>query len=245
VRRDTFRKEVVAARRIPYASLLLALAAVLIYVVPGTARWFEYDRAMLAQGQAWRVVSCHWAHFTSQHLLWDVVVFFGLAAFCERRSRTALLAAIALAAVVIPAAVWCWQPELLTYRGLSGIDSAVFALLGVGILSDSLRERRWRGAAVVGLAAAGFIGKIIFEMLVGGTVFVESSAAFVPVPLAHLVGAACGAVIGLAALQVERTFARPAYRPAARRAGDPIGRMSGRIGTSGAAPSEGPRLGSL
>jgi hypothetical protein len=43
----------------------------------------------------------------------------------------------------------------------------------------------------IALVVAGFTGKIAFELVTGAALFVDSSS-FVPVPLAHAVGGACG-----------------------------------------------------
>jgi hypothetical protein len=46
-------------------------------------------------------------------------------------------------------------------------------------------------ALAIVVAVAGFVGKVVFELATGATLFADSSA-FVPVPLAHVVGGACG-----------------------------------------------------
>jgi hypothetical protein len=46
--------------------------------------------------------------------------------------------------------------------------------------------------------AAGFAAKVAFEMVTGGTLFVDSTAAgMTPVPLAHIVGGLVGLACGL------------------------------------------------
>jgi hypothetical protein len=66
------------------------------------------------------------------------------------------------------------------YRGLSGIDSALFALL-------LWQERRSRLAI---LCAVAFAAKIAFEVFAGATVFVARMGTdVVPVPIAHVAGA--------------------------------------------------------
>jgi rhomboid family GlyGly-CTERM serine protease len=186
---------------IPFVTLLLSAAAGAAWLIPGAASGLQYDRAALAAGQWWRIFTCHWTHFSLDHLLWDVAMFALLGALCERRSRAALLVCILLSAAMIPAMGWIFMPRMQTYRGLSGIDSALFALLAFDLL---LREIRTGGRSGIVLAIGGllvlFIAKIGVEIIYGRTTFVDSSAAcMIPAPQAHLVGAVAGlACAGLA-----------------------------------------------
>ena len=138
-------------------------------------------------GAAWRIATCHFTHFTFEQLVWDALVFLTLGFACARRNGGAFQATLLASIVVVPIAVLAFAPEVTTYRGLSGIDSALFALL------LTLESRR---NGLVALCAAGFALKLIFEMTTGATVFV-SGAAFAPVPVAHVAGAVIGLTIGI------------------------------------------------
>ena len=179
-------------------TLLLVAAAVVIEVLPGAAGVLEYDRAALGRGEWWRVLTCHWTHFSVDHFLWDVAVLGLLGALCEERSRRRVVACVVGAAVGIPAAVWVALPGMARYRGLSGIDAALFALLAVLIGREGVRAREWRWAGFAAAGMAAFAAKMGFELVRGSTVFVAGGeAAMIPVPLAHLVGAAMGVAVGL------------------------------------------------
>jgi rhomboid family GlyGly-CTERM serine protease len=135
------------------------------------------------------MVTCHWTHWSLDHLAWDVAVFASLTCACACRCPRRLAPALALSVFAIPAAVFVFQPELATYRGLSGIDSALLMLL----LIDAMKQKR--GASVICAALlAAFIAKLLYEQVTGTATFVDAGrAGFVPVPLAHLVGAVAGA----------------------------------------------------
>ncbi|MFH1528704.1 MAG: rhombosortase [Bacteroidota bacterium] len=115
-----------AVRRLPSVALLLAGAAAAIYANSDLTVWLQYDRAAIASGELWRLVTCHWTHWSVDHLLWDAVVFGFLAVLCERDGRLRLVACLLVAATLIPIGLWWSHPQMLTYRGLSGIDSALF-----------------------------------------------------------------------------------------------------------------------
>ena len=200
-----------AAGRIPCAPLLLSLAAVVIFAIPGAGEALQFDRSRLLDG--WRWLTCHWTHGSYSHLAWDVLVFAALASFCERVSRRRFWVCLGLAVVAIPVSIWLILPSLATYRGLSGLDSALFALAAGELLRSSIHRERWIVAFGGTAFLLLFLGKIGFEMATESTIFVDSAAAgLVPVPLAHAVGA----LIGLICAWAE-PFQRSAMTPALRR----------------------------
>ena len=183
------------ARHLPGASLLIALFTVAIWWFAPISDHLQYDRSAIAAGQLWRIVTCHLTHWSLDHLFWDLAAFIVLGAICELNSRVRFLTCVALSAVLIPLATWIVMPELATYRGLSGIDSAVFALVAVTLLRDATANKDWACSLTVGTICIGFVAKIVFEVITGGTLFVDSAAAqMIPVPLAHVVGAIVGAI---------------------------------------------------
>jgi rhomboid family GlyGly-CTERM serine protease len=183
-----------ATRHLPGTSFALSLLAILGFFAPGAGAALEYDRAALAAGQLWRLLSCHWTHWSAEHLVWDLLAFALLATACERLDRRRFLAGVLLSALLIPLATWCLMPHLASYRGLSGIDSALFALLSVALLREvsATSIRAAAAGALLALAA-----KIAYELLTGSTVFVHTDGtAVVAVPLAHVIGAMVGAAVG-------------------------------------------------
>jgi rhomboid family GlyGly-CTERM serine protease len=183
----------------PWASLLLALPAVLLYLTPELTAWATFDRTAISGGELWRVITGHWTHWSGEHLGWDLLVFAVVGGALELRGRRRVfLLCTVLSALLISGAVWVLRPEMVEYRGLSGIDCALVTLVAVDLLRQSLQERRWGlSLALTGLLA-GYLGKVTFELATGQTLFVASGQGlFVPVPLAHVLGGAVGIALGL------------------------------------------------
>jgi rhomboid family GlyGly-CTERM serine protease len=145
----------------------------------------------------WQVFTCHFTHWTYEQLAWDAVAFLALGAACARRHRAAFCATLLASAVLVPLAVLVFAPEVIAYRGLSGLDSALFVLL------LGLEARRNK---LVAACAVAFIAKIVFELQTGATVFAGSVA---PVPVAHIAGAVAAALV----LLVERLCHREHFLP--------------------------------
>jgi membrane associated rhomboid family serine protease len=116
----------------------------------------------------------------------------------ERLSRSKFLVTLSLSAALITLGVWIAQPQFTTYRGLSGIDSALFGLVVAHQLSKGRRTRHVFSLAVGTLALTGFAAKCVFELATQSTLFVEPTTTFAPVPLAHLVGLMAGIAVAVA-----------------------------------------------
>ena len=186
---------ITSARRTPCASLFLAAAAGGIFLLPGLGGQLQYDRAAIAAGEIWRLVSGHWTHYSLDHFFWDILAFAATAVACERKSRARFLACVVIAALAISCAVWVLLPGMRIYRGLSGIDSALFTLLIADLWEDQRQTGQRRSQVLAASCLAAFLAKIAFELLTGRNVFVSGlDAGTVGVPLAHLVGAGCGFV---------------------------------------------------
>ena len=209
------------ARRIPCASLLLSTAAAFIFLLPSLAAPLQYDRASIAAGEIWRLLSGHWVHYSFDHFFWDVLAFGFLGLACERRSRSRFLVCVTASAFAISLSVWFCLPGMRAYGGLSGVDSALFALLVVELWSEGVHARRPEQVAMATACLAGFLLKISFELATGKNLFVQSlESGTVGVPLAHVAGAAVGFLVGLGHFPshqnpTERVAARPAAQKAA------------------------------
>lgn len=179
-------------KKIPFLTLGLAAVTLAVALLPGWTEALEMNRAALAHGEFWRLFTGHLTHFSADHLKWDLVVFVALGSLVELRNRRHFLVCVVGGALAISLGVAWLQPQFSCYRGLSGIDSALFGYLAVDIFNLSRGEgRRWPAFAA-GLAMTLFVTKIGFELTTGRTVFVEASVDFIPVPLAHLIGALVG-----------------------------------------------------
>ena len=181
----------------PWVTAVVGVSVLLAFVLPGVSEMLQYDRSALAGGEWWRSLTGHVTHWNGDHLFWDLSVFVILGALCERTCRRSFGAAVASSALLIPLAVWVFLPGMELYRGLSGIDSALYLTAGVGLLRERGSVRGVPGLFVMAAVLTAFCLKIGYEVFTGQTVFVADQTGFVPVPVAHLAGAAAGAAAAL------------------------------------------------
>ncbi len=196
-KRDPLKTVARTLARVP-ATLLIGIAALAIAVVPAAGEWLQLDRVSIAAGEIWRLCSCHLTHWNAEHLKWDLLMFVVLGGACELRNPRQMRWCVAVAAGVVTGLVWCCFPDLQAYRGLSGIDTALFTLLAINLAGDAWREgNRLLSLASIGLLA-GFAAKTAFEAATGHTYFVDEHAAgFSPLVWDHIAAAVVGAIFAL------------------------------------------------
>jgi rhomboid family GlyGly-CTERM serine protease len=193
-------------KKFPWTTVALGLFTLAI-----TGMHLEQRLELTAMiGEPWRLWTGHFTHWNSDHLFWDLLVFMGLGAFCETRDRRALLALVTLGIVAMSIPLLAVTES---YRGLSGLDSGLFALAGCLLAETAVREGNGRMLVCLLLAAAGFVGKSLFEATTGTTLFVNSrSAGFQPLVSAHLIGACAGVGCFIVQTGQSRVFAHLSSR---------------------------------
>ena len=199
------------ARRMPWVSMLLTAAAAVIHYFHSLRPQLLYTRTALNDGQFWRIVSCHWVHLNTDHLLWSAMTFLVLGSLCEMMDRKKYLISIGVSVVIIPIAVWFAMPSLNNYGGLSGLDCSLYALLGVMFIKGEWRSRNWIWVIIYTILLGLLLGKIVYETATGLTIFVANThTSMTPVPLSHLVGGVIGIAAGTSNLGAKKNTFGPA-----------------------------------
>lgn len=198
---------------LPWLTLACAGAAWLIHRAPTLAPFLEFDRTAVARGEVWRIATAHFVHFNASHLHWDLAGLLLLGGWAETASRRRWALALGAATIVIPPLVAWLEPNLATYRGLSGLACVPLGLLVVALHRTARRHGDALLRATAWAAALGFLAKTGYEVVAGRTLFVDAGVDFVPVPLAHL----AGFVIGVAAAWPAADAVTPPARSPGRR----------------------------
>jgi rhomboid family GlyGly-CTERM serine protease len=189
-------------------AIVVALAALALVTPDLTASW-ELNRSAVADGQWWRLFTGHLTHWNLDHLFWDAATFFALTAVCLWRRPVTTIAAIVSACLVISVTVLTAHPKLDAYRGLSGLDTALFTLLATAIYQDARRDGDRALAALAKWALAALVAKTAYEVLTGATLFVDSEAAgFLPLASAHAAGAGAGFLAAIAQPLIATLWAK-------------------------------------
>jgi rhomboid family GlyGly-CTERM serine protease len=148
----------------------------------------RYDRVWIGQGEAWRLLSGHFAHLSWSHLALNsaglLLVWFLIGGAYTLRSW-ALIVGVTLA--TMDAGFWFLNPELYWYVGMSGL---LHGLLAAGIVT-----RLKNIDAETAILLLLLIAKISWEQWSGPVPGSESTSGGPVVVDAHLYGA-LGGVLG-------------------------------------------------
>ena len=149
----------------------------------------RYDRAAIAAGELWRLVSGHlvhlgWPHFALNGIGLMLVYYLVAAGFSGK--QWLLIAVTVIAGIDL--GFWYLQPQLMWYVGLSGL---LHGLLAAGVVSG-IRKRQVEAWII----ASFLVTKLAYEQLLGPLPGSEGTAGGAVVVVAHLYGAISGALIG-------------------------------------------------
>ncbi|HEV7786583.1 MAG TPA: rhomboid family intramembrane serine protease [Thermoanaerobaculia bacterium] len=151
----------------------------------------------MAAGEVWRLLTGQLVHWTPRMATFDAGMLLALAIWLELRGdRRLLVTGLALGGGLTALAVHTLSPDLLVYRGSSGVASALFVLAAVRIADTP--DPRLRILAIA--AGVLFLAKAAFESIAGQTLFAGPLPPRVHVvPLAHLLAGLGGLVTALPA----------------------------------------------
>ncbi len=167
----------------------VALLAIFFQLIPSLGEIFQWQRG----GSLLTYLTGHLTHWSWNHLIWDLAAFATLSFAAIRLIPQRFLLCLLVAGIVIPLEIALNQPQFETYRGLSGIDSALLGLTIAG-----LWKLRQTSRFIAAIALIAFVSKTIYELTTGDTIFVEQAQqAFIPATSAHISGFLAGLASGL------------------------------------------------
>ncbi len=152
--------------------------------------WLRWDRAGIADGQLWRLVSGHLVHLNLSHLLLNgagLVLVWMLVGQNMTTSRWLLIIVVTITGIDL--GFWVLDTELQWYVGLSGL---LHGLLMAGLVAG-LQNARGE-SILIGLFV---IGKLVFEQIAGPLPGSESASGGAVIVNAHLYGAVSAAVVAI------------------------------------------------
>ncbi|WP_269497599.1 rhombosortase [Castellaniella sp. S9] len=175
-------------RRVWAAVAALCAAFLVLAALGDEARTaLRFDRAALAQGQWWRLLSAHLVHLGWAHALLNVigVVLCGLLA--PAVFGRGLGARLVLLGLGVGLALWLASPGVPDYAGFSGV---LYGLFAWGLLPQ-LRA----GDRIAGWVLAGIAGWMLWQWIQGPAVSEELLIGGHIVGIAHVYGF-CGGIVG-------------------------------------------------
>src|SRR5688572_12162128 len=170
-------------------ALLATVALFLLPEIDGAAARdaLSYQRAALAEGQWWRLLTAHFVHLDLEHAALNAMgLVLMWALFARDYPPPGWLAIYLGTALTVSAGLWWFSPEVGWYVGASG------ALHGV-MTAGTLAHLR-RGDLDGWILATFIVLKLGYEQFAGALPFAGSPDTVVD---AHLYGAIAGVVLAL------------------------------------------------
>jgi len=188
------------ARHHRIAGLAFVVAALALPALAGPAAldWLRYDRARIAGGELWRLLSGHLVHYDARHLLMNLaglgLLWWLFIADLPARSWWLI---VALSACAVSAGLYLFDPAVGWYVGLSGVLHGIWAAAGVAAW------RRWRLESGVTLALLA--GKLVLERGIG-PISAGVDPGLTVIVAAHLYGALGGLAGALGLVLARRSL---------------------------------------
>ncbi len=174
-------------------SLLLSVSLSILIIMFGVfgasiEPILEFNRTKIVEGEYWRLFTGNLVHYGFAHLAMNIAAFLIIAISLLREVSLKIYIPLLIScAMAVGIGTLLWNPELVFYRGLSGV---IHGLIVAGLLLNSFRNR-WLSYLFVGLVFA----KIFHEHQAD---FQENQLqTLIPVPVAidsHWYGALAGLI---------------------------------------------------
>jgi len=178
-------------------STLLALGGEHLSTILG------YDRALIDQGQLWRLVTGNLVHLGAWHLFLNALSLVLLVALCpEVATAREWLQRVVLIGLGMSLGLYFFYPALASYVGLSGL---VYGLFAFGFIRQAQRGDKFAIGALLFLAC-----RIGWELILGAP---ESEQALIGggvVAESHLYGVVAAILYGFAFGWFRSRTSRPA-----------------------------------
>ncbi len=176
---------------------IVVLAGLLVLGGDSVREALRFERAGLADGQLWRVITGHFVHLGPEHFLLNAVGAILIALLVAGEFRLRQWAAVTIACIAgIGAGLWILNPDLDWYVGLSGLLHGWLAAGIVGLLANR-RPDGWPLAILV-------LAKLAIEQWIGPLPGSTEASGGPVVVDAHLYGAVTGVAAALLATRLGR-----------------------------------------
>ena len=170
---------------IPIWTLLLCGVAASVFSLPLVQTFLVYNRAAIADGEFWRLVTGNLVHLSTPHFLYDVTALLVAGALIEMHRYRHFAMLCLVSGALIGVTLYIAMPEIVVFGGLSGVVTAAVTYL---CLHGVQQEGAWKWLCL--LVLAGLVAKLGVEMAFGFSLTVGAGTqTFVPVPVSHAVGA--------------------------------------------------------
>jgi rhomboid family GlyGly-CTERM serine protease len=147
--RERIARENITLRSLPWGFLVVAVASTVSILMPAWREALLYNRTGIEAGEAWRLWTGNIVHFGWLHFVADTGLWLIIGWFVERAHPCVARVSIPLCALAVTGAVYFFDPEMIRYAGLSGMNVGFLVFLALTGWQKSWKD--WFWPAILGI----------------------------------------------------------------------------------------------
>jgi rhomboid family GlyGly-CTERM serine protease len=199
--KEFLARQGVTAVSVPWGFLLVAAASAVSILTPAWRELLVYNRDAVNAGELWRLWTGNIVHFGWLHFLADTGLWLIIGWFVERAHPKAALISLLLIPLSVTGAVYYFEPDMIRYAGLSGMNVGYLVFLALTGWQKSWKD--WFWPAVLGI----HVLELILESTWGHGMIQFDDPTVRVATIAHVGGIVFGIVLWLW-LNAARRFSR-------------------------------------
>lgn len=169
---------------IPLFTSAIILASLLSSISPELSSLLIFDRSALVRGEVWRILTCHFVHFSGTHLAYNLFAFGIAGSVIEKKNYPHFGRLCLWSALAISISLFTLKTDMHYYGGLSGIACGALyycALMGIK------ETRPWQKICFLIILFLPI--KIAIEIYLSVSVLPYwEHQSFVPMQTSHIIG---------------------------------------------------------
>lgn len=201
--KEFFARHGVTASNLPWGFLVVAAVSAVSILMPAWRETLIYHRGAVETGELWRLWTGNIVHFGWLHFLADTGLWLIIGWFVEREHPTAARVSLLLIPLAVTGAVYFFEPEMIRYAGLSGMNVGYLVFLALAGWQKSWKD--WFWPAVLGI----HVLELVLESTWGHGMIQFDDPTVRVATIAHVGGIAFGIALWLL-LNARRRFSRTA-----------------------------------
>jgi hypothetical protein len=175
--------------------IIPVFVSILLFYIPSLADTLQFNRKEMFSYKIYLFLTCHFTHWNVRHMVIDTFIFFALSYLCiffsfkSKYSIVQYIIYLLIPSILISTAVLIFNPEIKFYRGLSGIDWALYFILMAQLYFAA--HWLWKTGAIIMFFLFSLM--MIHQIVSKHSIFVpDMGEGIVTVPSAHIAGALSG-----------------------------------------------------
>jgi len=108
-------------RAYPKWTIIIVMLSMTVFMLPDLSSILIYKRSAIIDGEAWRILTAAFVHFSPTHLFYNMTGFLLCGLILEIGKYPYVLSLYGISIALMGLAVYMLMPEMEYYAGISGV----------------------------------------------------------------------------------------------------------------------------